>query len=207
MRGKEISPLEAVGLYQYFRFSAPVTTITGMQHHLTFSMDAVPDVAKRDRHALILLRNPKGKFLLGAKDIYPPNIYRIIGGGIEAGEEAAPAAVRELEEETGLKVSVDQLKHLATITADIDEPRSGKHYTFVTELFFTDVGNNILKPSDDIQGLQELSADEVSALIDRYYQLPQQIDGNFGFSWNDYGQLYGMIHQIALDELQKRETL
>jgi 8-oxo-dGTP pyrophosphatase MutT (NUDIX family) len=125
----------------------------------------------------------------------------MIGGGIEAGEESLPAAARELEEETGLHVGLDQLTHLSTITAEIDEKSTGKHYTFVTDLYLVKVGNNTLTASDDIQGLQELTTGDIQDLIHRYQSLPKEINPDKGFAWYDYGQLYGAIHQIALDTL------
>lgn len=172
-----------------------------MTHMLHFTMNVVPQVAKRGRHALILLENAAGHYLLGAKDIYPAGIFRIIGGGIEAGEEPLPAAARELKEETGLEVGLDQLKHLSTITAEIDEKSTGKHYTFVTDLYLVNVGNNTLTASDDIQGLHELTTGDIQDLVHRYQSLPKEIDPDKGFAWYDYGQLYGAIHQIALDTL------
>lgn len=172
-----------------------------MQHTLQLSMDVVPQVAKRKHHVLVLLRNAQGKFVLGSKTLYPDQIYRMVGGGIEEGEAAPPAAARELFEETGLELSPNELKPLTTITAEIEERSTGQHYTFVTELFLADVGTQQLHPSDDIQALQELTTEQLQDLIRRYSQLPREIDHDKGFAWYDYGQLYGAVHQIALDEL------
>ena len=177
-----------------------------MQHLLNLKMEIIPPVALRDRHVLILLKNADGKFLLGAKAIYPEGIYRLMGGGVEAGEEVLPAAVRELQEETGLVVAPDQLKHLSTITAEIDEVSTGKHVTFVTDLFFLNVGDQKLTPADDIQDLKAMSREEVEELIQRYAELPPETDQTKGFSWFDYGQLYGAIHRIALDEVKHVES-
>lgn len=44
-----------------------------------------------------------GRFLLGQKSWYPPGQYEFLGGGIESGETLGTAALRELEEEAGLK--------------------------------------------------------------------------------------------------------
>lgn len=172
-----------------------------MEHTLQLSMNIVPPVAKRGRHALILLENDHQNYLLGAKDIYPKDIYRMIGGGIEEGEEALPAAARELQEETGLELPPEQLKHLSTVTAEIDEQSTGKHFTFVTDVYLVNVGNQKLTPSDDIQDLQEMTRGDIQQLITRYQQLPKELDPEKGLAWYDYGQLYGAIHQIALDSI------
>lgn len=172
-----------------------------MAHTLHLTMNIVPPVAKRGRHALILLENSAGHYLLGSKDIYPENIFRMVGGGIEEGEEPLPAAARELQEETGLTVPLDQLQHLSTITAELDEKSTGKHYTFVTDLYQTNIGDQVPHASDDIQALQELTRGDIQDLVHRYQALSKEVDADKGFAWYDYGQLYGAIHQIALDSI------
>ena len=177
-----------------------------MQQTLFFTMEVVPDVAKRGRHALILLRNKNGDYVLGSKSIYPDSIYRMVGGGIEVTEDPNYGAVRELKEETGLELRHDKVKHLGTITAQIDEVTTKKHYTFETELFFVYVGDKKLYPSDDVDALEELSDADMVSLIERYKDLPKEIDPDKGFAWYDYGQLYAVIHQIALDEARRIKT-
>ena len=172
-----------------------------LQLHLT--MNIVPPVAKRGQHALILLRNSRGEFLLGGKDIYPENIYRMVGGGMEDEEEPYTAAQRELLEETGLKVGIDQLYHLATIYAEIFEESKQKKTHFATHVFYFNVGEYTLVPSDDINVLKALTESGLEDLIKRYLELPKAVDPDKGFAWYDYGQLYSPIHRIALDAAQE----
>lgn len=166
-------------------------------------MEVVPPVAKRDRHTLILLRNKQGNYMLGAKSIYPTGIYRMVGGGIEVSEDPNYGAARELKEETGLELPHDKLKHLGTIVAEIDEVKTKKHYEFTTELFFVNIGEQKLYASDDVDAIQELTESEFYLLIERYKDLPKEIDKEKGFAWYDYGQLYAEIHRIALEEARK----
>lgn len=59
----------------------------------------------------------KDKVILGKRSpvVNNPNQWNFFGGGIDAGESAAQAAARELEEETGYKISPSQLKEIAKI--------------------------------------------------------------------------------------------
>jgi len=57
------------------------------------------------------------KLILGKRSqaVNNPNLWNFFGGHIDPGESAAEAAVRELEEEVGLKVDVGDLKQVANI--------------------------------------------------------------------------------------------
>ena len=90
------------------------------------------------------------------------------GGFIEDDEDLEPAARRELEEETGLKV--DSMKQLYTIGTPGRDPRgrtvSVVYYTFV------DAGNNSVKGDDDaaeaewvyVKGITALAFDHMEVL-------------------------------------------
>lgn len=170
-----------------------------MEQTLHFTMQVTPEVARRGQHALILLQNSKGEYLLGEKNIYPPKISRMVGGGMDANEVPYKAAQRELEEETGVQASINDLYSLATVTAKIHEQSTGKDITFVTHVFYYKTGDQTIHPSDDIDGIIALKESELLELIERYKKQPKRIDPKRGFSWYDYGQLYSQIHQIALD--------
>jgi 8-oxo-dGTP pyrophosphatase MutT (NUDIX family) len=174
-----------------------------MEHNLKLSMSVIPEVAKRHQHVLILLQNAAGNYLLGAKDIYPENIVRMVGGGMEESDtDPTLAAQRELHEETGLTATPADLKPISTITADLTETTTNSQTTFTTYLFSYNTGTQSLTPSDDLDGIVELTPDQLRELITRYEQLPKEIDPTYGFAWYDYGQIYGRIHQIALEATQ-----
>jgi len=171
------------------------------QFKLHFLMPRVPDVAKRGRHVLILLQNAKGNFILGTKHIYPAGISRMVGGGIESGEDSLEAAQRELVEETQITAASASLLPLTTIFANLTETTTGKIYSFITYLYYYAVGDQPLRPSDDLDNIVELTGAEYQQLIQRYTTLSPELDKTSGFAWSDYGKLYGKIHQIALDAL------
>lgn len=61
---------------------------------------------RRQREVRVLVSTAEGVLLL--KRPYPP-VWEMPGGGIEAGESPEQAAVRETEEETGLRVELTHL--------------------------------------------------------------------------------------------------
>lgn len=177
-------------------------------YELHFSFTHVPPVMRRGRHALILLENEEGKFILGAKNIYPQGIYRLVGGGLNLDEDEHEGAVRELNEEFLLSYTKEQLTPLATVQAEIDETSTGDHYRFVTYLYKAICNTADLHPSDDLDGMHAFSREEMNALIDRYYDLsdelivvrkPNGTPDDQKFRWSDYGKLYGKIHEIAME--------
>lgn len=176
-------------------------------YDLHFSFTHVPPVMKRHRHALILLENEEGKFVLGAKNIYPKGIYRLAGGGLDGNENEKLGAMRELKEEFGVEYDEDDIQLLATITAESAESSSGKIYSFVTYLFHAHCQSADLHPSDDLDGMQAFTREEINALIDRYYDLSDElitlndkpVEKNMYFRWSDYGKFYGRVHEIAME--------
>lgn len=59
------------------------------------------------RFSVILLVDPQGRVLLQERDEHAPmspDTWGMVGGHVEDGEEFEPAAYRELEEETGVRL-------------------------------------------------------------------------------------------------------
>jgi 8-oxo-dGTP diphosphatase len=71
-----------------------------------------------DRTLCFLIRgNPCHEVLLGLKKAgFGAGKYAGFGGGVEAGETIEAATVRELEEETGIKVSINDLYPIGHLT-------------------------------------------------------------------------------------------
>jgi 8-oxo-dGTP diphosphatase len=65
------------------------------------------------RFACVLLVDPRGWLLLQERDEHPvidPEKWGLPGGHVEDGEEYEPAAYRELEEETGVRMPAESLR-------------------------------------------------------------------------------------------------
>jgi len=171
------------------------------KNHINLS--AVFGNMNRSEHVLIVLHNQKGDYWLGAKPkFYPPGIFRLVGGGVEAGESPSEAAIREAAEELQIKISVDDIKPLAKIiTTGEFKGKTFKNSTHLFEYIVAD--SSQLTPSDDIAYLQKMTIDELQQQIENYQNLSANdwfIAGDiYRHCWRDYGQMYGFIHQVALD--------
>lgn len=72
----------------------------------------------KDRTLCLLTKgSPPGQVLLGYKKIgFGAGKYTGIGGKVEPGETIVHAAIREMEEETSIKVSEQDLQHVGRLT-------------------------------------------------------------------------------------------
>lgn len=169
----------------------------------TINLHAIFGNMYRPKHVLIVLRDIKGNYLLGAKpDFYPQNIFRLIGGGIDKGETPLNAAIREIKEELQIDVTSKDLKPLAKVeTSGTFENKLVKNNTYIFEYLIGDI--NVLKPSDDIAYLETMSPYDVKNLIQRYKELSNdnwyEAEDGYKHCWSDYGEMYSFIHQIALE--------
>lgn len=171
-------------------------------YDLKLQLSTIPPVFKRKRHVLILLQNTAGNYILGSKHHYPANIARMIGGGLHEYEDSQLGGARELQEETGLIVSAEDLTPLATISAHLTDPQQ-QTWNFDTFLFFYNVGSQELAATDDLDALVELSENDFNELLERFFHLSTALHPEMQFRWSDYGMLYGEIHRIALTEAQQ----
>jgi 8-oxo-dGTP diphosphatase len=65
------------------------------------------------RFASVVLVDPRGWLLLQERDEHPlidPERWGLVGGHVEDGEEYEPAAYRELQEETGIRLEPGALR-------------------------------------------------------------------------------------------------
>lgn len=86
------------------------------------------------REVAVWIMNEKGEILLqkrAATKKQEPNMWATCAGHIDAGEEVESAIVREIEEEIGIKVSIDELELLNVYKKQNDLPKDNmKNYNF-----------------------------------------------------------------------------
>ncbi|MEK7457971.1 MAG: NUDIX hydrolase [Patescibacteria group bacterium] len=181
------------------------------QYSFHFSFDPIPPNLLRNRHALIVMKDAFGNYVLGRKNIYPKGMFRFVGGGIKNGEDPVVGAQRELFEELGLCVLAKKLHQLAEIHAEIISKDT--KVLFITYLFFTDIGNTKLKPSDDLDGIDHLTVEEMHKLIQKYTHLSSDLvvvkqtnSIKESFRWSDYGAFYSQVHKIGLELTENIST-
>jgi 8-oxo-dGTP pyrophosphatase MutT (NUDIX family) len=119
----------------------------------------------------LTLVDPRGWVLMQERDEHAPvwpDAWCFPGGGIEPGETAREGAVRELEEETGIRVAPDDLTDLGELEVDSTHGRF-RYHVFVapTELGNGDVdcreGRRIVfVDPDTIQDLPVVRSTEVA---------------------------------------------
>ena len=170
------------------------------EYTFNYSFSPIPQFMRKGKQVMIVLKNNEGNYILGTKHIYPKGIYRFVGGGVNKDEEFLSATIRELKEELGIEVTKQELTPLAKFIVEVIDNQKKVH--FETMLYHLSVCNRKLTPSDDLDGLIELTKDEVVELTERYKNLSTDlinIGGNKkgSFRWSDYGIFMSEIHRIG----------
>jgi 8-oxo-dGTP diphosphatase len=87
--------------------------------------------------------------------------WSLPGGAVETGERLEDALVREIEEETGLNISVDSI---ATVFERIMPDQTGAcEYHYVLIDFYCTVRGGELRPGDDSKRAEWFDVDSLSA--------------------------------------------
>jgi 8-oxo-dGTP pyrophosphatase MutT (NUDIX family) len=158
----------------------------------------------RKNHVLILLVTDSGSFILGKKkNFYPDHIARMLGGGVDEGEDPLLAAQREIKEELQIEISTDEFWSLCTVTTQAqtsEGPMEMKTHIYAVTLDNADSA----KPSDDISGIEIYTPQQYVILVDQMRDLTgEYVTDKYSFKWSDWGKVYAPIHRLALDEYNK----
>ncbi|MEI6054019.1 MAG: NUDIX hydrolase [Candidatus Saccharibacteria bacterium] len=158
----------------------------------------------RKKCVLVAVENDKGQILVGPKSyMYPPTIDRLLGGGVDDGEDLKSAAVREMYEELNIVIKESDLIPLTSFVSDVTD-EEGHSYHNETYVYYVNIGDRPYKASDDISSVVALTKEGLSQLGDRYNSLPKHLwyKGEEGaYSWADYAKLYGPVHKTIAKEL------
>jgi len=103
-----------------------------------------------ERTLCFLVRgNPASEVLLGLKKTgFGVGKYAGFGGGVETGETVEIAAVRELEEETGIKVSIHDLYPIGHVTFLFP---SKPHWSQTVHVFLVEMWQGSPAESDEMK--------------------------------------------------------
>jgi len=111
----------------------------------------------------IIIRSDKGNILLVKPDY--KDTWQLPGGGVEEYEDPKVAAVRELEEETGIKVEASGLQLVDSIF------KSEEDYLFLlfrcVSLYSEDADYSV--EDEEIEGYKFVDPTEVAGLLPGYY--------------------------------------
>lgn len=93
------------------------------------------------RLSVILLVDRSGRVLLMERDEHAPrsaNQWGMVGGHVEDGEDFEPAAYRELEEETGIRLAPGELELWAAEPFTYSDGHGGAYHVYVAGVDLTD---------------------------------------------------------------------
>lgn len=150
----------------------------------------------------ILLKDGSNRWVLSRKRHYAEGLWRMVGGGIEPGEDPLQAAQRELQEE--LSLVIDEGKLVPLVHAEVSAEINGKSYSFSDFVFYATTSQP-LHITDELEQLGQFSDPELNQAIAHFDRLPEtNIDheNRFG-NWADYGKVWGPIHKAAFERVRE----
>ncbi len=111
------------------------------------------------REVAVWIMNKKGEILLqkrAANKRQEPNKWAICAGHVEAGESVEDSMIREMEEELGIKVNMNQLEFLKIYKKQNDIPNDNiKNYNF-QYMYFLKTNWNIEDYKIQLEELSEI---------------------------------------------------
>ncbi len=115
---------------------------------------------------LAVLRRPDGRFLITRRaptKAWGPGLWEVPGGGVLAGEDSLPAAIREVREETGLDVS--GCAPDLSFTYHQENPGKGDNYFVDVYRFTLDFAEEDLHlQTEEVDGFRLAGVEEIRAL-------------------------------------------
>jgi 8-oxo-dGTP pyrophosphatase MutT (NUDIX family) len=168
------------------------------QVHLPVSEDTIAyweHVRKRRAaEVIMLLERKSGLYLVHTKAFYPQGVYRLISGGIKAGEDLVAAVRRETDEETGLDISIQAFLAVFQFHFthnDVSVP-------FTSFLFHVRETGGVLAnqdPTEAITDFRDVTLDELEHIAERLEELAPD--------WIDWGRFRAAPHRFVLDHADR----
>ncbi len=118
---------------------------------------------------LAVIGRPDGKILITRRamdKVWAPGWWEVQGGAVKAGEESADAVLREVGEETGLKVSAEDGE--LAFTYHRENPGKGDNYFVDVYRFMKDFDDSDVKiQKEEVLEFALAGLDEISALAEK----------------------------------------
>jgi 8-oxo-dGTP pyrophosphatase MutT (NUDIX family) len=176
---------------QFQEYHVDLEVATGEMFRI---MNKITATRPRRGEVVMVVPDPHGAIWLHTKEFYPVGVYRLMTGGLDAGEAPAAALQREVEEETGFKVGI--VRCLAVITYQLIGPNG--MIPFVSYLFLTTPGAGLPQPTDPDEAISDFRKVEPGELANVAQHL-RSLNGRF----KDWGIFRAVAHTVAAAELAK----
>ena len=152
----------------------------------------VEKTRRRDGEVVLFVRRLDGSLLLHTKDFYPPGALRVPSGGIKPGEAVLAALWRELAEETGLEVEIEQLVAVVDFAIRIGEVSMAyPSYSFLLR----EVSGE-LKTSDQDERISAFAQVPFEDLC----RVAASLEGLSG-EWREWGKFRAIPHRLVAEAM------
>ncbi|MEF3275478.1 MAG: NUDIX hydrolase [Chloroflexus sp.] len=140
----------------------------------------------------MVVRRRDGGILVARKTYYPPEVFRLLTGGVGPGESIAVALAREVAEETSLTVQIRRFLSIITYEAPCSTQRRFVSYVFLLD----ELGGvlHVADPNEQVAEMRTVSPVELPALARCLSQLPPTYDPAINGNWASWGRFRAVMH-------------
>lgn len=148
----------------------------------------VEKTRRRDGEVVLFVRRRDGTLLLHTKDFYPGGVLRVPSGGVKPGEPILNALQREVAEETGLEIEIEQFVALVDFTIRLGDVRiEYPSYSFLLREI-----SGELRTADDeehISGFAQGAFENLDGIATALENLPGE--------WREWGLFRALPHRLV----------
>ncbi|HZR41966.1 MAG TPA: NUDIX hydrolase [Ktedonobacteraceae bacterium] len=181
------------------RYGQPLIRTVDLHANKAFDPLNKPD---RYGEVCMVVRRPNGRLLTMIKTFYPAGAYRLLTGGINHGEHVFHALLREVQEETGLKVEVKRFLAIAAYRlANSSEPPN--FYTFA--FLLDEIGGTLgaIDEGERVEGFREIAPEDLPTVADYLEHVGNIDSAEIAGNWRDWGEFRAVIHRLVWEALKQ----
>lgn len=187
---------EFMEICEKFNTAGQIEAVTVRYKNSSFfnKMKASVQRDRRGEVVFCVIRND-GRVISITCSEYPRGIFRIPTGGVGYGEDIVSAVYREVKEELGLDVEIEEFSGAIRIRFE----HENEHFMFYSYLFMlTEKGGRLLLDAsdDEISEVRVVDTDELSKIVEEL--------NNIQGKWSDWGKFRYVTSKAVLDVLNKR---